>query len=171
VSAAADELIARLTAVERRLADHVAAEDRGLPAGLSDPDPGEAERWEAGQLWAHVAEFPSYWLGQIRSILDAHAAGERGPVPFGRLKTDPDRLAAIERDRHTDPGALLARCRADLRTVVDTIRGLPAEAWSVEGLHPTAGPMSVGAIIERFLASHLEEHAGTLDGLRSSTSG
>jgi hypothetical protein len=95
MSAAVDELIGRLRSVERRLVEHAEAEDRGLPAGLTAPDPGGEERWEAGQVWAHVAEFPAYWLGQVRRVL----AGGPDPVPFGRVKTDPDRLAAIERDR------------------------------------------------------------------------
>jgi hypothetical protein len=166
MSANRDELIARLEAVELRLAEHVEADDRGLPPGLSEPDPGEAERWEAGQVWAHVAEFPSYWLGQIRAILDAPGAGQAEAVPFGRTKTDSGRLGAIERDRHTDPAALLERVRTTLADVVDTIRGLPAEAWTAQGRHATAGEMSVGAIVERFLVKHLEEHADTLDALR-----
>lgn len=166
MSAARDELIARLEAVEGRLAEQVAADDRGLPPGLSDPDPGATERWEAGQVWAHLAEFPSYWLGQIRAILDAPGGGQDEAVPFGRTRTDPGRIGAIERDRHTDPAALLERVRASLAEVVETIRALPAEAWTARGRHPTAGELSVEAIVERFLANHLEEHADTIDELR-----
>jgi hypothetical protein len=166
MSASRDELIARLEAVERRLAEHVEADDHGLPPGLSEPDPGEAERWEAGQVWAHVAEFPSYWLGQIRAILDAPGGGQTEAVPFGRTRTDPGRLGAIERHRHTDPAALLERVRTSLAEVVDTIRGLPAEAWTARGRHASAGELNVGAIVERFVVNHLEEHADTLDALR-----
>lgn len=166
MSASRDELIARLEAVERRLAEHVDADDHGLPPGLSDPDPDDTERWEAGQVWAHVAEFPSYWLGQVRSILEARAGGRTEAVPFGRIRTDPGRLAAIEGDRHTDPAALLERVRTSLAEVVDTVRDLPAEAWTAQGRHPRAGDMSVGGIVERFVVSHLEEHADTIDALR-----
>src|SRR5437867_11988221 len=88
----------RLAAVQRRLAEHAA---RPLPTGLTDPDPGASERWEAGQVWAHLAEFPGYWLTEFRRVLDAHSAGAE-PLPFGRTKTDPGRIAAIERDRRTD---------------------------------------------------------------------
>ena len=41
----------------------------------SEPDEGTGERWEAGQVWAHLAEFPGFWLDQIRAILAARAGG------------------------------------------------------------------------------------------------
>ena len=157
MSAAVDELLARLDAAERRLADHAAAP---LPAGLADPDPGGEERWEAGQIWAHLAEFPAYWLGQARIVL----AGETPePVPFGRVKTDANRIASIERDRHTDPAALLERVRASLAEVSDAARRLPADAWTRRGVHPVRGEMPVSTIFERFIVEHLEEHADQLD--------
>jgi len=159
-----DALLERLASAERRLADHAADDDRGLPPGLTDPDPGAIERWEAGQVWAHVAEFPGYWLEQIRQLV-AHAT-EEAPHPFGRTRTDPGRLAAIERERHTDPPALLARVRGSLAEVTDTVRSLPGEVWSVRGTHPVRGEMTVHDIVERFIVGHLEEHAAQLDGLR-----
>lgn len=167
MTASIDALIARLTAVEQRMAEHAAAEDRGLPPGLTDPDPGATERWEAGQVWAHVAEFPGYWLEQMRQVL-AHSTAE-APHPFGRVRTDPGRLGAIERDRHTDPRALLARVRGSLSEVTDTVRSLPEDAWTVRGSHPTQGEMSLEGIFERFVVNHLEEHADQLDGLRGAT--
>lgn len=169
MSASTDALLERLAAAERRLVDHTAADDSGLPPGLTDPDPGATERWEAGQVWAHVAEFPGYWLEQIRQVI-AHAAEEASPS-FGRTRTDPGRLAAIERERHTDPRALLARVRDSLAEVTDTVRSLPDAAWTVRGLHPTRGDMSVADILERFVVSHLEEHADQLDGLRRAALG
>jgi hypothetical protein len=157
MSATTDALVARMAEAERRLAEHAAAP---LPSGLSDPDPGAEERWEAGQVWAHVAEFPAYWLAQARLVVAGIGAA---PVPFGRTKTDPDRVGAIERDRHTDPAALLARVRADLAEVTDAARSLPADAWKRVGLHPLRGEMTVAAIFERFIVDHLEEHADQLD--------
>jgi hypothetical protein len=159
MSADVESLITRLADVERRLVEHAAAP---LPPGLTDPDPGADERWEAGQVWAHLAEFPSYWLGQARGVLAPDAAK---PVPFGRAKTDPGRVAAIERDRHTDPAALLMRVRDALAEVTDTARSLPPEAWTSRGVHPTRGEMTVQQIFERFIVDHLEEHADQLDSL------
>jgi DinB superfamily len=160
MSAAVDELIARLEAVERRLIEHA---DAPLPSGLTEPDPDGEERWEAGQVWAHLAEFPAYWLAQAQNVLSLPT---NEPVPFGRMKTDSGRVGAIERDRHTDPHALLARVRSALADVTDTARSLSPEAWMIRGQHPVRGEMTVQQLFERFIASHLEEHADQLDGLR-----
>jgi hypothetical protein len=160
----ADEFLNRLRAVESRLVAHAAA---GPPAGLTEPVPGEEERWEAGQVWAHMAEFPAYWLNQIRSLLQRRAEGEKEPIPFGRTRGDPDRIAAIERDRDADPRAILSRVQSDVHEVVDELERLPADAWEVTGLHPTRGPMALPAIVEHFLVAHLEEHADQLDLLRN----
>jgi threonine dehydratase len=154
--------MARLRAVQRRLAEHAA---RPLPSGLSDPDPGEEERWEAGQVWAHLAEFPGYWLDQVRRILAAHDRGAPGPIPFGRLKTDAGRIAAVERERSTDPRELLGRVTAQIEELSAALTALPTGAWDVIGLHPARGEMSVRTIVERFVLLHLEEHADQLDGL------
>jgi hypothetical protein len=162
MTASSESLTARMAAAEARLAEHAS---RPLPSGLSDPDPGGEERWEAGQVWAHIAEFPPYWLAQARAIVDVAADD---PVPFGRVKTDPERVAAIERDRHTDPMALLSRVRESVAEVTDTLRGWPPEAWGRRGLHPTRGVMGMEQIIERFIVEHLEEHADQLDALVSS---
>jgi hypothetical protein len=160
VSAAVDELISRLDAVERRLVEHA---DAPLPPGLTEPDPDGEERWEAGQVWAHLAEFPAYWLAQAQRVISLPT---NEPVPFGRVKTDAGRVGAIERDRHTDPHALLARVRSALSEVTDTARSLPPEAWTRRGQHPVRGEMTVQQMFERFIANHLEEHADQLDGLR-----
>ena len=159
MSAASDELLARLADAERRLVEHAS---RPKPAGLTDPDPGGDERWEAGQVWAHLAEFPSYWLAQVRRVVSLPT---NEPVPFGRVKTDAGRVDAIERDRHVDPAALLDRVRGSLAEVTDAIRGLEPAAWTVRGIHPTVGEMRVQDIVERFIVGHLEEHADQLDGL------
>ncbi len=159
MSASVDALLARLADAERRLAEHA---DAPLPSGLTDPDPGDDERWEAGQVWAHLAEFPGYWLAQAERVV---ALPTSEPVPFGRVKTDANRIEAIERDRHTDPAALLQRVRASLAKVSDAARNLPAEAWTRRGMHPTRGEMTVESIVERFIVEHLEEHADQLDTL------
>ena len=158
-----DEALARLRAVQERLAEHAAA---GPPPGLTEPDPGGTERWEAGQVWAHLAEFPAYWLGQIQHILERRAEGDPEPIPFGRTKTDPGRIAAIERDRNEDPEALLAKVRDGISTTVSQLDALPADAWSARGLHPTRGEMTPAEILDRFIVDHLEEHADQLDQLR-----
>lgn len=159
MSASIDSLIARLADVERRLAEHAS---KPLPTGLADPDPGGEERWEAGQVWAHLAEFPAYWLGQARRVI---AQPTQPPIPFGRVKTDAGRIEAIERDRHTDPQALLQRVRDSLAEVTEAVRSWDEAAWRLRGIHPTRGEMTVEQIVETFIAHHLEEHADQLDSL------
>ncbi len=156
----ADALVARLADAERRLIDHAGAP---VPAGQTDPDPGGDERWDAGQVWAHIAEFPGYWLAEAERVINERA---NAPVPFGRTKTDEARIDAIERDRHEDPATLLARVRSSLRTVGKTVQSFDSSAWGAIGVHPTLGEMSVQRILERFVVEHLEEHADQLDGLR-----
>jgi threonine dehydratase len=154
--------LARMRAVERRLAEHAA---RPLPRRLTDPDPGASERWEAGQVWAHLAEFPAYWLDQVRAIVAARAGGAAGGIPFGRVKTDPGRTGPIEQQRRTAPAVLLERVTAQIEELSAVLTALPDDAWSAIGKHPTLGEMSVEAIVERFVLSHLDEHADQLDGL------
>jgi hypothetical protein len=155
-----EALLSRLAEAERRLAAHA---NEPLAPGLTDPDPSTEERWEAGQVWAHLAEFPGYWLAQAERVI---ALPTNEPVPFGRVKTDAGRLEAIERDRNTDPAALLARVRSSLAEVTNAARAWPAEAWTRRGAHPTRGRMTVDQIIERFIVEHLEEHADQLDALK-----
>jgi len=154
--------LARMRAVELRLAEHAA---RPLPPGLTDPDPGASERWEAGQVWAHLAEFPAYWLEQVREIVAARSGGTPGPIPFGRLKTDPGRTGPIEQERRTAPTVLLQRVTAQIEELAAALSALPDDAWTALGKHPTLGEMTIEAIVERMVLSHLEEHADQLDGL------
>jgi hypothetical protein len=152
----------RLEAVERRLAEHAASD---APEGLTDPDPDTPEeRWEAGQVWAHVAEFVPYWHDQMRSVIGTY---DGTPVPFGRVKTDAGRVAAIEVGRHAPIGAHMDRVREALAELRRYLDGLTSAEWNAVGLHQTRGEMDVEAIVERFVVSHLEEHADQLDRLRA----
>jgi hypothetical protein len=157
MTANVDVLLARMADAERRLVEHASAP---APAGLTEPDPDGQERWEAGQVWAHVAEFPAYWLDEVQRVIEL---GGTEPVPFGRVKTDAGRVEAIERDRHESPAELLARARSALARATDSARSLSPESWELRGVHPTRGEMSVHRIIERFIVEHLEEHADQLD--------
>ena len=155
--------LARLDAVRARLEALAVA---GAMAGLTEPDPGAAERWEATQVWAHLAEFPAYWVGEVRAVLDTEA----GATPsFGRTKADPARVAAVERGRGSDvaqsAGVALAGCAA----VETLLRAMDDADWSRVAVHPKLGPMAMERIVEEFLVGHLEEHAAQLDRLRGAT--
>jgi hypothetical protein len=151
----------RLDAVERRLASHA---ENDPPQGLTEPDPPTGERWEAGQVWAHVAEFVPYWMAQMKGVFDRY---DGAPVTFGRIKTDPDRLEAIERDRRDAIPALYERTRSAIGDLREWLPTLGEDAWAARGVTPRMRELGTEEMLEEFLVGHLEEHADQLDGLRS----
>ena len=156
---------ARLEAVERRFEQHANSD---TPTGLTEPDPGGTERWEAGQVWAHLAEFVPYWHHELESVISAF---DGDPVPFGRIKTDPGRIAAIEMGRHDPLPESFERVREALAGLRRYLDGLTSAEWNAVGRHRTRGDMDVEAIVERFIVAHLEEHAEQLDALASQGAG
>jgi hypothetical protein len=154
--------VQRLDAVRERLG---ALAKRDAPRGaLTAPDPPTGERWEAGQVWAHLAEFIPYWLGEMDLVIEGSATDA---VAFGRTKTDPGRIAAVERDRRTDRALLWDRTADDIARLRAFLLGLSASEWEARGLHPTRGEMNVPAILDEFLVGHLEQHAVQLESLLS----
>ena len=133
--------------------------DAGAPWPLAarfDHDPEAA--WGPMELLAHVAEMLPYWLGEIERILSGPA-----PVAFGRVGTDPVRVALIGRDRTLPTAELYARIDAWLERWDHRLTTLtPAQRGTV-GLHPTLGEMTVDAIVERMIARHLEDHLDQLE--------
>jgi hypothetical protein len=149
----------RVDAVEARLAALAACE---ASAGLTEADAKTGERWDGGQVWAHLAEFLPYWIQQANDVV---AAQSPEPVPFGRVKSDPNRIAAIARDRELPTSANYARLAAGIVELRQFLRALPQNAWQARGLHPTLGVMSLERIVEEFMVGHLEEHAHQLTQL------
>jgi len=161
-AAPTEEFLARLDVVELRLAVH-AGSGATRPAGrLTDADPGTGEQWEWGQVWAHLAEFVPYWVEQARIVIGGYD-GE--PVPFGRVKSDPERVAAIERDRGAAVDELWQRLQAHIADLRMFLRHLPDDAWAARGAHQSLGVMTLPHIVDEFLVGHLEQHATQLDGL------
>ena len=124
---------------------------------LTDPDPKTGERWDRGQVLAHVAEMLPYWAQQAELV----AAGRQRE--FGRVSSDPDRIGAIERDRREEPRRLLGRIDEGVATVLALLERLDPEAMARTGHHQTLGDMTVAEIVDRFAVAHLEEHADQLD--------
>jgi hypothetical protein len=101
----------------------------------------------------------SYWHGELGRVV---AAGGSDPVPFGRVASDPSRLARIDELRRRQAGELVDEIGGRIPEVaafVDRLTG--AEAARV-GRHQTRGELTVGDSVERFFASHLEEHVAQL---------
>jgi DinB superfamily len=124
---------------------------------LTDPDPDTGERWDRGQVLAHVAEMLPYWVEQAELV----ATGAQ--TTFGRVRTDPGRVGAIERDRRQDPARLLDRIDEGVGEVLALLDRLDDAALARTARHQTLGELTVAAIVDRFLVDHLEEHADQLD--------
>ena len=155
-----DDLLRRLDAVEERLATRASLQVRA--DALTGADPSSGERWDAGQVWAHVAEFIPYWIEQTRSVA---AAGFDEPVPFGRISSDPGRVGAIERDRRQPLSVLWSATHTDIEQLRRFLESVDARSWGARGLHPRLGVMNLERIVDEFLVGHLEEHADQLDAL------
>jgi hypothetical protein len=158
---ARDEYLGRLDAVEARLSAAAAAGPH--PDALTDADPMSGERWDGGQVWAHLAEVIPYWIRQAGPVIDGQPSG--APVPFGRTKSDPERIGAIERDRHEAVSSLWASTDDDIALLRTFLSALEPDQWLAVGMHPTRGPMTVTEITEEFLVGHLEQHADQLESL------
>ncbi|PZS22649.1 MAG: hypothetical protein DLM61_25650 [Pseudonocardiales bacterium] len=151
----------RLAAVEGRLID---LSGRGRMPGLAQPDPGGTERWDAGQIWAHVGEIGGYWTDQLELVAD-EAAVSTGPVPFGRVKSDPARIAAVAGGRNLEPATHVHAMLAAMDRLRDVLAGMSTTDWTRVGRHSTLGVMDVDAIVEEFLVGHWEQHAAQLETL------
>ncbi len=157
-----DGFLERLHAVRERL-DHLATSTYA-PDARTDPDPAGSETWHAGNVFAHIGEFPAYWLGEASLIATSYTGY---PVPFGRTKKDPHRREAIARDASHSPQEILTSIVPDLEALRTFIADLPAAGWEAEGLHETLGIMPMPRIVDEFLVGHLEEHAQQLELLLS----
>ncbi|HEX2267244.1 MAG TPA: hypothetical protein VHI97_03445 [Actinomycetota bacterium] len=151
----ADGFLTRLQYVAMWLGEH----SRRTVPGLTDPDTKSGEQWEWGQVWAHLGEFIPYWIHQVGVVLNWPGAE---PVPFGRIKTDPARVAAIERDRDLSPNELMERLKGHLADLWEFVDQIPFDGWSRTGVHQTLGVMDVRQIVDEFLVGHLEEHEAQL---------
>jgi histidinol-phosphate aminotransferase len=150
--------IDRIDAVDARLVAHATTPH----AGHTDPDPGATEVWDADQVWAHLAEIGSYWLGELEKVVDAESDE---PVPFGRVKTDPARIAAIAQGRRLDVTVNLELARRNLDGLRAYLAGLAREDWRRVGRHSTLGDMDVARQLTEFHVGHAEQHLDQLDGL------
>ena len=153
------DLVPRLTAAATRLAGLRPAVEAGVPWPLSDNFGTAPEAsWGPPETLAHVAEMLPFWLGEIERIV----AGTVRPVPFGRVATDQLRLLVLGRDRSLPARELFDRIEDGANRVARRLATLTRDEATRPGLHPRLGEMTVEALAERFIVSHLEEHAEQL---------
>ena len=159
---ATDDLLTRLQALRTRLAATRPAVEARAPWPMAERfDHAPEAAWGPPEVLAHVAEMLPYWQGEVERIL----AGQPGPVPFGRIGTDPVRVAIIERDRSLPVGELYERIETGFDRWSRRLPTLTPDDWSALGAHPIRGDLSITAILERLILAHTEEHAEQLEGL------
>jgi DinB superfamily len=146
--------LSRLDAVRARL-ESLAARDL---AGLTSPDEATGEQWEAGQVWAHLAEFGNYWLGELDKVL-------AGAPTFGRVKSDAARIAAIEAGRNLPVAAHIAIVEQSMDALRTRLSSLTDDDWQRSSRHQTLGDMTIDDQLQHFHVGHYEEHADQLESL------
>ncbi len=149
----------RIAVAARALTAHGPAIEAGEPWPLSAAYGAEPEAdWGPKEVLAHVAEMIPYWLAEIDRVV----AGGPGPVPFGRVATDTNRIERIGRDRHLPAAQLLARIGQSGDDAARKLRALDEAAAERLGLHPRLGELRIDEIAERFVAAHLVDHDNQL---------
>jgi hypothetical protein len=101
----------------------------------------------------------SYWHGELRRVTAGDGAE---PVPFGRVASDPSRLARIDELRQRPAGELVDEIGDRVPEVAGFVDRLTADEAGRVGRHQTRGELTVSDSVQRFFASHLEEHVAQL---------
>jgi hypothetical protein len=97
-------------------------------------------------------------LGELDKVL-------AGATSFGRVKTDPERIAAIERDRTTALPELIGRVHASMDRLRERLVAMTDDDWKRSSRHSTLGDMSIDDQMQHFHVGHYEEHAEQLESL------
>jgi hypothetical protein len=154
-----DDIANRLLEAHERLDALRPGVEAGAPWPASANFGHEPESsWNPPELLAHVAEMLTYWMTQIDRILEGYPE----PVPFGRVATDEERIAAIGRERARPVGELFDQVASGARAAAARLRDLPDDHLERRGTHPTLGEMTVSGVAERMFIRHLGEHAEQL---------
>ncbi|HET7474346.1 MAG TPA: DinB family protein [Candidatus Limnocylindrales bacterium] len=158
-----DDEAARIQAAGAAIEDLREPLESGEPWPLSDVWGTEDEaHWGPPEVLAHVAEMLTYWHAELGRV----AAGDgTAPVPFGRVASDPSRLARIDELRRRPTPELVDEIGARVPEVAGFVSGLSPDDADRVGLHPTRGELRVGEGVERFFANHLEEHVAQLQSI------
>jgi hypothetical protein len=155
----ADELERRLAAASDRLAGLGGALLESGPWPLAarfDHSPEAA--WGPREILAHLGEMLPYWLGEAERILDS----TEEPATFGRVPTDHDRLAVIERDRTLPLRELVARVQAGIGRWRQRWAELEPASRERTGTHATRGLLTVTDIATLLAVGHMEDHLDQL---------
>lgn len=117
--------------------------------------------WGPREVLSHVAEMLPFWLGEWERI---QAGDGSAAVPFGRTADDTLRLGVIERDRTLPLRELFGRIDTGIGRWLTRLAEAAADpdAATRLGVHVRLGEMPATALVERFIAAHLEDHIAQL---------
>lgn len=157
----------RLTKAGAALAGLRPQLEAGEPWPLSAAYGTEPEAdWGPREVLAHINEMLGYWTAELERVV---AGDGQAPVTFGRTASDANRLARIEHDREQSVSGLLDEIDAGFRAASSFARRLNPPELARVGVHPTRGELTVGASLDRFLTTHLEEHVTQLRSILADT--
>jgi DinB family protein len=125
--------------------------------------------WGPREVLGHVDEMLRYWISELGRVVAGDPSGRA--VEFGRVATDPSRLARIAEERQRPTAELLPSIAEALGDATGFIRRLGPADLARTGAHPTRGELTVEASLDRFLASHLEEHVRQLHSILADAPG
>jgi hypothetical protein len=113
---------------------------------LARPIPG---KWSTLEVVAHIADFEVIAVDRLTAII-----AEQDPMLPGRNEREyAARLAYHERDLE-EQLQLIEICRSHTLRI---LRTLPNDAWSRQGTHTEAGPLTLTQQLDR-ATKHLEHH-------------
>lgn len=131
--------------------DELAAELAALPEE-SFTRRARPEDWTAAEVTGHLTEMMPYWAGVVTAV------AARPGSAFGRAEDDPDRLGAVRAANAISRGEALTRLRQAAHTAALAFSAQSDADRDATGVHPQHGAMTVAAVIEMTVLSHLESH-------------
>jgi hypothetical protein len=160
-TAAMQELIDRLETAASEMEALRSGVVAGEPWPLSEAYGAEPESsWGPKEVLAHVEEMLGYWPSQVDAILASPASD---PAPgFGRVATDESRIRRVGEDRKLPADELFDQVASGSRDVAARMAALTPDQQARSGVHVRLGEMTIPALYERFIVSHLEEHVRQL---------
>jgi DinB superfamily len=111
-----------------------------------------ADEWSIQQNLAHIAEFMSYWAGEINTLLASPGHS------FGRSQQDAGRLQAIERHGHDSLAEVKEALPRSYARMEESLGRVSDGDLQLCGQHVRFGEKSLAWCIEEFVTQHLIDH-------------